>query len=219
METIYQLIPKVMKDLGPVGMTEKNTQQGYSYRSIHQTIDAISPILSKHGVFPVPTVLECDQRTVESKKGYSLNYSRLKVEYKFYGPNGDHVSAVVEGEGMDSGDKGVNKALSACYKYALGQVFCIPFGFVDSEIDSPEGAVARPKKKYVDARDEVPEVTSDDLGDISGAIGKRNKVLELGKEKGFSPAEIMRLIKEDFGKSLKDLSEDQLDKLVVKWQE
>jgi len=148
--TIYQLIPEIMKELGPVGMTGLNEKQNYKYRSVHKTIDAISPVLSKHGVFAIPTVIECDQRSVQSKTGGTLNYSKLKVAYTFYGPAGDSVQAVVEGEGMDSGDKGINKALSACYKYALGQVFCIPFGFVDSEIDSPEGDIESGKRKITD---------------------------------------------------------------------
>ena len=40
---------------------------------------------------------------------------------------------------MDSGDKSFNKAMSAAYKYALFQVFCVPTEeMVDSEVDSPE---------------------------------------------------------------------------------
>ena len=40
---------------------------------------------------------------------------------------------------MDSGDKSMNKAMSAAFKYACFQVFCIPTEEMhDSEEDSPE---------------------------------------------------------------------------------
>jgi hypothetical protein len=52
----------------------------------------------------------------------------VKVEFHFVSvndPSSKHV-VVVFGEAMDSGDKATNKAMSAAYKYACLQVFCIP---------------------------------------------------------------------------------------------
>jgi hypothetical protein len=50
----------------------------------------------------------------------------LKIQYRFYADYGSSVEAVVIGEGMDSGDKASNKAMSIAHKYAFFQVFCIP---------------------------------------------------------------------------------------------
>ena len=58
------------------------------------------------------------------------------------------------GEGMDSGDKATNKAMSAAQKYAFFQVFCIPTEEPkDSELDShsllPKTAKTEPKRAVV----------------------------------------------------------------------
>ena len=46
--------------------------------------------------------------------------------YRFVATDGSQVSCVVEGEGMDSGDKASNKAMAVAHKYALLQVLMIP---------------------------------------------------------------------------------------------
>ena len=50
-----------------------------------------------------------------------------------------HIQVTILGEGMDTGDKSVNKALSAAFKYACFQLFCIPTEELhDSEEDHYE---------------------------------------------------------------------------------
>ena len=47
------------------------------------------------------------------------------------------------GEAMDRGDKSINKAFSAAYKYLCLQVFCVPLeGEQESDSDSPEMVIA-----------------------------------------------------------------------------
>lgn len=125
---IYQLIPAAMADIGAVGKDKTNTSQGggFRYRSIDATMSALKPILTKHCIFTVPEVMEQTREVKESFKGAKLNYSILKVRYRFCAQDGSYVEVTTIGEGMDSGDKASNKAMSAAYKYALFQLFCIP---------------------------------------------------------------------------------------------
>lgn len=139
MTNIYQAINAVMKDCGAVGKDSMNPQQGYRYRGIDAVMNALNPALVKNGVFVVPEVLEQTREEREKAKGGLLIYSIVKVRYTFIAEDGSSVSAVVMGEGMDSGDKATNKAMSAAFKYALFQTFCIPTEeMIDSETDSPE---------------------------------------------------------------------------------
>ena len=56
-----------------------------------------------------------------------LFYSLVKMKYHFQSTvDGSEIQAVVYGEGMDSGDKSMNKAMAVAMKYACFQVFCIP---------------------------------------------------------------------------------------------
>ena len=64
-----------------------------------------------------------------------------EIKYTFYAEDGTFVTAVVIGEGMDSGDKATNKAMSIAFKYALFQIFCIPTEeMADPDSESPEPA-------------------------------------------------------------------------------
>ena len=123
---IFESINKVMDEIGAIGKNTKNAQQGFMYRGIDAVMNALNPALVKYNVFVVPEVLEQKREERLSSKNATLLYSIIKVKYTFYAEDGSSVSAVVIGEGMDSGDKATNKAMSIAFKYACFQVFCIP---------------------------------------------------------------------------------------------
>lgn len=123
---IYEAISNVMAEVGTITKASKNDQQGYMFRGIDAVYNALQPALIKNKVFVVPEVLEQSREERTSSKGNLLIYSILKVKFTFYAEDGTCVSAVVIGEGMDSGDKASNKAMSVAFKYACFEVFCIP---------------------------------------------------------------------------------------------
>lgn len=123
---IYKAITDVMADVGAVGKNQKNLQQGFMFRGIDAVMNAINPALIKHKVFMVPEILEQSREERQTSKGGNLIYSICKVKYTFFTTDGSSISAVVIGEGMDSGDKATNKAMSIAFKYACFQVLCIP---------------------------------------------------------------------------------------------
>lgn len=123
---IFETITAVMADIGAVGKTSKNLQQGFMFRGIDAVMNAINPALVKNKCFVVPEILDQTREERQTNKGGTLIYSICRVKYTFYAEDGSNVSAVVIGEGMDSGDKATNKAMSIAFKYACFQVFCIP---------------------------------------------------------------------------------------------
>ncbi len=136
---IYEKISAIMADVGAISKDRKNTSQGYAFRGIDDFYNVLHPILAKHKVFSVPRVLETHHEERRSRKDNVLIYRIYTIEYIFYAEDGSHVSAVVVGEGMDSGDKAGNKAMAVAHKYALIQVFAIPTESNDDpENDSPE---------------------------------------------------------------------------------
>lgn len=151
---IYESIGQVMKDCGFVAKDSKNAQQGYKFRGIDAVMNALNPALIKNKVFVVPEVIDQTREERTTSKGGLLIYSIVTVRYKFYAEDGSYVEACVIGEGMDSGDKATNKAMSAAFKYACFQTFCIPTEEMkDSEDDSPEPT---PKPKQEVKRKPVP---------------------------------------------------------------
>lgn len=148
---IIAAISRVMSDIGAVGKTSVNKQQDFKYRGIDAVMNALQPALIKHNVCIVPEVLEQAREERITSRGNNLIYAILKVRYDFYASDGTCVSATVIGEGMDSGDKASNKAMSVAFKYACCQVFCIPTEeFVDPDGESyPESLPI--KRKTQDA--------------------------------------------------------------------
>ena len=123
---IYTAISAIMDECPAIAKKQKNSQQGFMYRGVDVVMNVLQPLMSKHKVFAVPEVLECERSERTTKSGSSLLYTVLKVKYTFYAEDGSSVCAVVQGEGMDSADKSSNKAMSVAFKYACFQVFCIP---------------------------------------------------------------------------------------------
>lgn len=167
---IFGLIGQAMREIGAIGKDSKNQQQGFMYRGIDAVMNALNPVMSKLGLFLCPEVLEQtrEERTSVKKDSYgnertsTLLYSILKIKYTLYAPDGSNVSCVVLGEGMDSGDKASNKAMSVAYKYAAFQLFCIPTAeMVDPDEEShevaPKTAKNAPKQaQQTPARENTP---------------------------------------------------------------
>lgn len=185
---IFQAINEVMESCGAVGKDTKNQQQGYKYRGIDALMNAINPALRKAKVFASPEVLESTREERHSTKGGLLIYSIAKVKYTFYAEDGSNVSAIVIGEGMDSGDKSFNKAMSAAYKYALFQVFCIPTEeMIDSEVDSPEPSpkeantqtTQRTSQRQTTSQSQPYEVNNPTARDVQALAKEVNDNLEI----------------------------------------
>lgn len=136
---IYKAIANVMQDIGAVGKDAVNGDDGYKYRSIDAVMNALNPAMVKNGVIAVPKVIESRREERAKKDGSGLIFSVVKVSYTFYAEDGSSVETIVIGEAMDDSDKSMNKAMSAAYKYACFQTFCIPTGeMIDSEKDNPK---------------------------------------------------------------------------------
>ena len=127
---IYCLIGQAMQKVGAIGKdstaTNGNGRQMYKFRGIDAVYNALNPVMSELGLFICPEVLEQTREERKSTSGGTLIYSILKVRFTMYAPDGSNVSCVVIGEGMDSGDKASNKAMSVAFKYAAFELFCIP---------------------------------------------------------------------------------------------
>lgn len=126
---VYRAIAAVMADIAKEGISKdkRNSQQGYNFRGIDDVYNALAPILAKNGLMLLPRVTkrECVERT--TAKGSAIFYTTVEVEFTLVSSeDGSSHIITTYGEAMDSADKSTNKAMSAAYKYAAMQAFCIP---------------------------------------------------------------------------------------------
>ena len=127
-KNVYAAISSVMADLAIEGISKnrKNQQQGYSFRGIDDIYNALSGSLSRHSLVILPRVLGREVTEREAKGGNALFYVVVEVEFDLVAGDGSKHTIKTYGEAMDSGDKATNKAMSAAFKYACMQAFCIP---------------------------------------------------------------------------------------------
>ncbi len=136
---IFTQLSAIMNDISPVGKHGRNTNQKYDYRKADDINDELHPAFARHQVTPVPTVMDIKTFERTSSSGSVLFHVILLVKYSYYAEDGSSVDTVVTGEGMDSGDKACNKAMTSAFKNANVQVFCIATKETrDSETESHE---------------------------------------------------------------------------------
>lgn len=144
---VYSAIAEVMAKLAKVGISKnnKNTQQGYKFRGIDDVYNALAPFLAESRLLILPRVKSRTVTERETKSGGVLFYVVLDVEFDFVSAvDGSKHTVQVVGEAMDSGDKASNKAMSAAYKYACMEAFCIPTeGDNDADATTHEGLSPR----------------------------------------------------------------------------
>lgn len=149
---VYAAIAEVMAKLAKEGIAKSrnNAQQGYKFRGIDDVYNALAPFLSESKLAIMPRVLSREVTERTTAKGGALFYVVLDVEFDFVSAmDGSKHTVRVVGEAMDSGDKATNKAMSAAYKYACMQTFCIPTeGDNDADGTTHEVAAVAPPDGY-----------------------------------------------------------------------
>lgn len=155
---IYESITAIMQEGYAIGKENRNEQQKFMYRGIDDVMNTFQPLLSKYKVFVVPEVIGREREERSGRNGGNLIYSILTIRYTFYAEDGSSVSAVVVGEGMDSGDKASNKAMAVGMKYAMFQTFCIPTEEMrDDDPDKTTTEPTTPKKAEKQPAPKEPE--------------------------------------------------------------
>lgn len=123
---IYELLPKVARDVGAIGKDNRNQQQNYRFRSVDQVLNQLHGALSKHGVALSVAVRDRETTTLERDKKL-VTRTCLLLDVTFHAPDGSSITSTAAGEGMDfGGDKASNKAMAAGFKYAVFLGLSVP---------------------------------------------------------------------------------------------
>jgi len=140
--TVYEAINKVSEEISQTGIAknQSNTSQGYKFRGIDDVYNALAPLLAKHRLVIMPRMMSRTQTERQTQRGGSLSCVVVEAEFDFVSAvDGTTHTVRMFGEAMDSGDKATNKAMSAAFKYAAFQSFCIPLaGDNDADFASPD---------------------------------------------------------------------------------
>ena len=180
---IFGKLHAIYKELAYVQKDGKNSYHGYKYLSDSGLKTALHPLLEKHGVLFLPTVLSVeDIREVATKAGKVEMVTKVTVSYCYVDvESGESVVGDSVGYGVDGADKGVYKAYTGAVKYAHLQTFQIPSG------DDPEADSTLEK--------DSAEATQEKVRDEKVAVAKKANEAREAKHK-LEPREAFKALME-----------------------
>lgn len=153
---VYRAICDVAKAISRDGIakSKNNQQQGYKFRGIDDIYNALSAVIAGAELCILPRMAERLQEERATKTGGLLFYVTVRAEFDFVSArDGSKHTVTMYGEAMDSADKATNKAMSAAYKYACLQVFCIPTeGMEDADAHTPDPQAKEHAKSVADSK-------------------------------------------------------------------
>ena len=165
-KNIFEALLAVYNEVGYVQKTS-STQLKYTFASEGAFIRSLRPSLIEHGI--TISVLNMSDLTQEQyQAGYegktTMTRSTIHGSVRFQHVAGSFIDVQAYGEGADTGDKSVNKAMTDMYKYALRQTFMIETG------DDPDKDASEERKpSMVDTAKQL------------GAVEKKAMTHELAK--------------------------------------
>lgn len=135
---VYQAINAIASDLAEAGIAKKhrNQQADYQYRSIDDVLNALAPLLAKHRLCVLPRILEREGASVHTVE--PMTHVAIRAAFDLVSSlDGSTHTVESYGEALDVSDKATAKAISAAYKSAMLQTFCVPVPQEEADSDSP----------------------------------------------------------------------------------
>jgi hypothetical protein len=126
---VYAAICAVTAELAGTGIAKAhvNQDEAYAYRGIDDVMKRLAPVLARHRLCILPRVLERTRCERHGRKDGLLQSVALKVAFDLVSARDGSLHTVeAYGEALDAGDKATSKAMSAAFKYAMLQAFCVP---------------------------------------------------------------------------------------------
>ena len=173
---IYQKMANILKDCKAITKSEKNQQQGFKFRGIDNVMNELHELFARNEVFILQDVKSFETENRQLKSGSMITYTRATITFRYTTTDGSFVETTNVGEAMDTGDKGMNKAMSIALKYSLLQMFLIP----TEEQKDPDATTPEETDFKKNAMNDIENAT-----DMKGLMKVWNKYPTLQKDSEF----------------------------------
>lgn len=148
-KNIYEKMLLITDEIGKIEKKLKvDTGGGRGYKAVGEVdiLEAVKPLEKKYLVYSYPyhRTIICDKET-QTKSGTINQFVRVETTYRFVNVEDptDYLQVVSYGDGVDSQDKAVGKAMTYCDKYALMKAYKIATG------DDPDQFASEEQRTYV----------------------------------------------------------------------
>lgn len=163
-------IVKVITSTNAIKKNGRNSQQGYDYAESSDLLEMVRKSLAENKVIIFPSLENkmIDNRT--NPGGKTILVTVAFMQYTIVdAESGQYITVRYQGEGMDSGDKGLPKALTMSLKYFLRDQFLIPFG-EDAENDKQNGKPEQKKEAGKKEEEHKEETNSKKLSEYQDTV-------------------------------------------------
>ena len=132
----------IMKEVEYIKKTGYNQFHGYKYATESDVTSEMSSAMQKHNVFMFSSIISRDCIQYKTRGGKDSFLITVQIQVTFVDvDSGEEFTGQFYGDGSDSDDKGIYKAITGAQKYALMKTFLVETG------DDPERDDIISKKK------------------------------------------------------------------------
>lgn len=173
---IYQKLLAIQVELEPVAKNLEVKVGNGQYKAVGEVdvLKAVKPLEAKYGVYSYP----CSREIVESGELVSIDkngverkqlFERIKTTYRFVNVDKpeEYIDIASYGDGIDSGDKSVGKAMTYADKYALLKAYKIQTG------DDPDAVGSETLSSFTKKPQVQRELTLDEAKNTITPQGKK----------------------------------------------
>ena len=190
MKNLAAKMIKIMEDVSYIQKKGFNAFQKYKYATESDVSTAFAESFKKNNVCMLTSVVERNCDTYKTAQGKDSFIVSVKMEVTFIdADSGESFTGTFFGDGTDSGDKGVYKAITGAQKYALMKTFMVSTGD-DPECDHKE-ANYKPEKdeklmsvlKLIESAKDMPHLISIRDEKIKPLIGEAQHIARRAYER------------------------------------
>jgi hypothetical protein len=196
---------KIMKQVGYIQKKGINQFHRYKYATETDVSAAFSKAMIENNVFMFSSVLERDCKSYQTRGNKESFLVTVKLQVTFVdGDSGESFTGVFYGDGSDSDDKGVYKAITGAQKYALMKTFLVATG------DDPEKENENEKSNTEKVKNEISKPKKNNNKNIT--LEDKIKIIEKTMaEKNFDEERKTKAFKYFKINKIEDLTNDKAD--------
>lgn len=143
---VYAAFAAAMTEVEKIAKLGENKRQGFNFRGIDDTMNAVGPVFREHGLFIIPEVVDKQVDHAATNAGKRMTTVHLQVRYTIAHKDGSSFAGIAPGEANDTSDKSTAKAMSVALRTFLLQSMLIPTG--DPDPDTYYDSAAAPSFDY-----------------------------------------------------------------------
>lgn len=127
MKSILTKLALIRDEFEPLKKDGRNEKQNYSFLSDKQITQKVAELFEKNKVVVTHNSDVIATTEYQTATGSKMFLKTVRIDYTFHDvDSGESLSGNVIGEGADTGDKGVYKAITGAFKYLYVKTFNIP---------------------------------------------------------------------------------------------